>query len=370
MVTAHEVLESAWRAPGFCVPNADTYPFQWLWDSCFHAVVWAHLGDRRGIEELRSVLAHQGPDGFVPHLIYWGADTPGPHADLWGRPMTSSITQPPMFGHAAAALARAGLEPDVDITERCRRGLAHLLRRPRSPEGLVPVFHPWETGCDDSLRWDDWCPGGFDTDRWRTAKGLFVEALEFEDRPGSGSTGRGPTGSSRFAPGSAFFTALVIWNIEELASIGEAGTLIDDAEPLRHALAGSWNGETWVDGPGSGAARTLEALVPVLVDRSPDRRAVVEQQLADPAAFAAPFGPRGVHRDEVGADPDAYWRGSTWPQLCYLLERAGLATTLSTSAVSTGWAEYWNPDTGRALGARPQTWTTLALIRPDRPALH
>jgi len=24
------------------------------------------------------------------------------------------------------------------------------------------------------------------------------------------------------------------------------------------------------------------------------------------------------------------------------------------------WSEYWNPETGRGLGARPQTWSSLA----------
>jgi hypothetical protein len=28
--------------------------------------------------------------------------------------------------------------------------------------------------------------------------------------------------------------------------------------------------------------------------------------------------------------------------------------------VRAGWSEYWNPETGRGLGARPQTWAALA----------
>ena len=100
-VEAHALLERHWRPPGFCVPNATTYPWQWLWDSCFHAVCWAHLGEGgRAVAELGNVLAHQAPNGFVPHLTYW--DGSGVHAEFWGRPGTSSITQPPMYGHAVA----------------------------------------------------------------------------------------------------------------------------------------------------------------------------------------------------------------------------------------------------------------------------
>jgi hypothetical protein len=32
-----------------------------------------------------------------------------------------------------------------------------------------------------------------------------------------------------------------------------------------------------------------------------------------------------------------------------------------TGAVASGWAEYWNPETGGGLGARPQSWTGLVL---------
>ncbi len=61
------------RGGGFCVPNQATYPWQWLWDSCFHAVVWAHLGDERAGLELASALSAQDADGFVPHLRYGSA---------------------------------------------------------------------------------------------------------------------------------------------------------------------------------------------------------------------------------------------------------------------------------------------------------
>ena len=39
---ARAVLEAHWRPEGgYTVPHAGTYPFQWLWDSCFHAIAWA-----------------------------------------------------------------------------------------------------------------------------------------------------------------------------------------------------------------------------------------------------------------------------------------------------------------------------------------
>ena len=48
----------------FAVPSPTTYPFQWFWDSCFHAIVRAHFDVERAKEELRSPLAWQRDDGF------------------------------------------------------------------------------------------------------------------------------------------------------------------------------------------------------------------------------------------------------------------------------------------------------------------
>ena len=55
----------------FTVPSGGRYPFQWFWDSCFHAIVWARIDPARAADELRSLLAWQRDDGFVPHVIFW-----------------------------------------------------------------------------------------------------------------------------------------------------------------------------------------------------------------------------------------------------------------------------------------------------------
>ena len=103
------------------------------------------------------------------------------------------------------------------------------------------------------------------------------------------------------------------------------------ARELADAIDARWDAElvTWVDdGPtaaGSGRIRTLDALLPSL--RAPARRGV-RARCSIPAAYGAPCGPRGVHAAEPTYEPAAYWRGSAWPQLTYLL---WLAATSSGS---------------------------------------
>ncbi len=354
-------MDAAWREPGFCVPNQATYPHQWLWDSCFHAIVWSALGSNRGVVEIDCCLAEQHEDGFVPHMIYW--TEPDLHRDFWGRSKTSTITQPPMFGHAIAELVRAGHVVSEDTIERACRGLINLGSRPRTPAGLVPVFHPWETGCDDSARWDSWVPTGTDgrVERWRGYKGDLVAGIA--------------EGRHDFSVGSIGFNALVAWNTAELVSVmtePNAG-LIALRDELTTAVAARWSTDRWIDdGRESGSARTLDAMTALLIDPRPDGFSA----LVDPSAYGAEFGPRGAHRDEETYEPSVYWRGAAWPQLSYLLmvaaHRAGersvaaeLADQLVVGAVQSQLAEYWNPETGEGLGAMPQSWAGLGLVAAD-----
>jgi len=346
------MMEAHWRVDGHTVPNTAVYPWQWLWDSCFHSLIWAELGrDDRAITELASALSDQAADGFVPHVRYVGR--PGFLEDFWGRPGTSSITQPPMFGHAIAELGRRGTAVPEELVDRAHRGLDFLLHdRARTDDGLVTVVHPWETGCDDSPRWDDWCgPTGWSAERWRAVKGELLTTVVR-------STHGSPLANPAFAVAPAGFNALVAFNAAEL---GRAA----DAAELARALATRWDGErrTWTDGAHpSGRVRTVDALLPVLV--CPDGRPAALADIGDDRAFGGRCGPPAVHRAEPGFDPTRYWRGPAWPQLTYLLRKAGapVGDRLVAGAQASGLAEYWHPDTGEGYGAIPQSWAGLALL--------
>ena len=58
----------------FTVPSVRDYPFQWFWDSCFHAIVWSRFDAERAADELRGLLAAQEPDGLIPHVVFWKGD--------------------------------------------------------------------------------------------------------------------------------------------------------------------------------------------------------------------------------------------------------------------------------------------------------
>jgi hypothetical protein len=359
------MLDAHWVPEGYAAPNGQVYPWQWLWDSCFHSIIWAELAEPdRALVELASALSTQDAHGFVPHMNY--VRDPTFHAAFWGRTGASSITQPPMYGHTIASLRSLGILVPSDTVRRARDGLRFLIERRRrhEPSNLVLLAHPWETGCDDSPRWDDLCLGdAFELVRWKQRKGELVEAVE-ADAIGS------PIGNHAFEVASVGFNALVVFNAFELGL---------DAPSLCDALDERFDAglSTWIDAGdtehGSGRTRSLDGLLPVLVERSTTRARLVLETTLDEHAYGARYGPTGVHRSEPSFAPGTYWRGPTWPQLAYLLwvaaRRHGFATIAHELAVRTvagafhsGLAEYWNPDTGEGLGAMPQSWTGLAWV--------
>ena len=368
-LAARSVLEAAWQPSGYSSPNRSVYPWMWLWDSCFHAIVWAALGDERALVELESVFTWQTTDGFVPHIGYQ-IDPTGARP-LWGRDGHSSITQPPMYCHAARVLADAGYEVPDRIMDSIERGLSFFWRHRMADDGLVRIVHPWESGADDSPRWDSFAAAPFARPEFNVRKKEMITALDLLE---SGSS----VGSSDFSVGSVAFNALLAFNAYEFAALSGSTEWRDRADKLSTMLDRRWDDRrvTWVDtGPhASAGAPTSDALLGLLV--VPERFDTVWQTLTDPVSFGAPCGPRNVDRRYPGYNGAGYWRGATWPQINYLLWLAvanhrAAAHQIASQTVSAAWAsgfsEYWHPDSGAGYGAAPQSWTTLAVVmHPER----
>lgn len=366
---SRRILERNWvAAPGFTMPNRRKYPWQWLWDSCFHAIAWARLGDPRAVTELESLLALQLPSGFVPHMGY--QTDPARSLALWHAPGRSDITQPPMYGHALRVLAARGFAVE-HLYDAGIAGLNYLLDARRDPEsGLIRVLHPWETGCDDSPRWDGWQAKPFRERRWNARKRELVRSIQLRD----GAAWSNPD----FDVCSAGFSALVAFNARELGECTGSQHLLSEASALADAIDAQWvhARSTWCDVCLAGrdtttAVRTLDALFPLLVSKTPSYVDRAFGEIFDPRCFWLPFGPSGTAADEPSFDPGRYWRGDAWPQEIYLLmlaaQRQGrpvqageLAQRLVVGCVGSRYAERWNPETGAALGAVPQGWAALA----------
>lgn len=150
--------ELAGRRGRFSVPAPDHYPFQWFWDSCFHAVVWAAIDRERAADELRSLLAWQRPDGMIPHVVFWDQSkitlakfwhyTEASGIPFVRRPKTSECVQPPVIARAAEAIGGDFVDEALPAIGRFFRYLA----RERDPDGdgLVSIVNQFESGLDYS----------------------------------------------------------------------------------------------------------------------------------------------------------------------------------------------------------------------------
>jgi hypothetical protein len=150
----------------YTVPTKGLYPFQWNWDSCLTALGQRHFDEDRAWTEIETLFAHQWPDGMVPHIVFHVHDDgyfPGP--DVWrtGRPTpTSGITQPAVAGFAVRRLWEKS--SNRAAAERRVRALLPKIaawhrwffaNRDPGGEGLAAILHPWESGRDNSIDWDE-----------------------------------------------------------------------------------------------------------------------------------------------------------------------------------------------------------------------
>jgi hypothetical protein len=363
------VLQAAWRDDrGYCLPNAAVYPHMWLWDSCFHSIAWSEFRDEHAITELTSLTAKQFSSGFLPHMVYAGPTIQrGPRRDV------SSFTQPPVYALALLWAREHGLSAPAALVARISHALAYFTGH-RFRDGLAFVVHPWETGCDDSPRWDSWVgSSNWDPERWREHDQRLVAAAAFSDGEGEA------VWSDEFVCAPSLFNAILsnaFLLMAELTGDERARSVSLEIGSAMDAQLWDESQRMYVDRPivGGGpscSAPTLDGVLSALGSVNRDHALACLEQLRDPSRFAAPFGLRYLPAAHPSYQPDAYWRGPAWPQLEFLAIRAcrrwgleDLAEELAAKSKQgihlSDWSEYWNPETGRSLGARPQTWASLA----------
>ena len=157
----------------FTIPTSKLYPFQWNWDSGFIALGHQYFNPKHAIQELKSLFSGQWENGLVPHIIFHSEKekTYFPNFDFWNsninpgaplKPKSSGITQPAVHGFILEHLLnRSPDDPDLlAFIPYIFPKILHYHRflyqyRDPNREGLMFIFHPWESGRDNSPLWDE-----------------------------------------------------------------------------------------------------------------------------------------------------------------------------------------------------------------------
>lgn len=169
---AEQILRLNWR-DGFTIPTAKLYPFQWNWDSGFTCLGHCYFDPQWAIKELTSLFSGQWENGMIPHIIFHSEKETSyfPNYDFWEadvnkgapqKPKTSGITQPPVHGFILEQLLHRFPDDQNIITfiKAIFPKVIHSHRffyhyRDPNKEGLAFIYHPWETGRDNSPLWDE-----------------------------------------------------------------------------------------------------------------------------------------------------------------------------------------------------------------------
>src|SRR5581483_6341129 len=154
---------SDWDSKGYdyVCPSASAYPFQWLWDSAFHAICLLHVDPELAKQEIRCLLQGLQADGFLPHMLLWQPELrpeAGERYDIvTAEPYFTATTQPPVIARAVTRIFEA--TRDKAFAEEVLPGVLRYfewLHRTRDPDGdgLLSIIQPDESGLDASPKYD------------------------------------------------------------------------------------------------------------------------------------------------------------------------------------------------------------------------
>ena len=166
------VLDGNFQEKGYSIPCKGLYPFQWKWDSGFIAIGFAHYDMDKAKQEVETLLKAQWQNGFIPHIVFHvESDTyfPGPdyhRSDL--SPLSNKeypstgMTQPPVIGFTLEKIYNIASDKD-DALKFVKKNIDKVYfnhqyfyeNRDPQNEGLVFIYHNWESGTDNSPLWDD-----------------------------------------------------------------------------------------------------------------------------------------------------------------------------------------------------------------------
>ncbi|WP_456463009.1 MGH1-like glycoside hydrolase domain-containing protein [Lutibacter sp.] len=168
---AIKILQNNWR-DGFSIPCEGLYPFQWKWDSGFIAIGLAYFDISKAKEEISTLLDAQWENGFIPHIIFHNESDsyfPGPnyhrsdlHPKASKKYKSTGMTQPPVTGFVLEELYRISVDKaDIlqfigTVIDKVYENHHYFYKnRDIQNEGLVYIYHNWESGTDNSPLWDD-----------------------------------------------------------------------------------------------------------------------------------------------------------------------------------------------------------------------
>lgn len=374
----------------YTVPSPDTYPYQWLWDSCFHAIILTYFNVNDAKAEILSLLSKQFDNGLIPHMIYWDKVN---HADFpvieWGKKDTSTITQPPMAAYAVWKIYQK--DGDKSFIKEVYPSLYHFYRylltdRDPHENHVIGIMNPDESGEDNSPRFDiplGLPPSHTFKENFKRRHQLVAQNIKCKfDAP--------------FCMRNFFwvkdvpFNAVMVENLKILAKLAESLGHPEDAKffskegenitlamrklMLKNNIFCSTFGESYRKIKVKTWAIFAPLFAKILTKK--EAKKLVEEHLLNPREFWTKYPVPTVAINEPSFDPKGFWRGPVWIATNWFIHKGlinygykDIARQIKKSSKEliekSGFREYFDPTTGEGLGTKNFTWGGLILDMED-----
>lgn len=377
----------------FCKPSQTKYgPYQWLWDSGFHQIIWSYKRPDYSIKDLRTMLQMQQTNGFIPEMIYWGMKSK--IEELFVRTqysvksfagykgmMFTDITQMPMLAYSVRAIWNAtnNIELLKEFVPKIGKYLEwwHNSRDP-DKDGLVSVIHPWESGIDASPLYDP-AHNVFDYPvRYRDIYPNFIKILFSYKKMKWNMESIFQKNRFNFEDVGVCSIYADGWNV--LAKLADRFdvNLANTYRKFGKDYSDKIISKCWSDDlkrfvsyyhqgneEKKSIKETIQSLFPLLLDDLPkDIATQVVSNLKNPEKFWLPYPIPSCAKSEPGFDPldsRLLWRGPTWGSTNWLVMEGLIKHGFQDVAKEIlekwlemyqkyGISEYHNPFTGEMEG--------------------
>ncbi len=392
------------------MPSFHHYSSLFAWDSGFHAVAMCHIEPSKAARELETLFRQVREDGHLPHevLLPHRASHPGlRHLQTWlvrwefDRRGASYMIDPPSYHYAAELVYRR--TGDLAWLRRLWPNMCRCLdflleERDVLGNGLVTIFHPWESGTDMSPQF--FSALRLDGPRWANlVKSDVYPTLLFAFNRLRDWDARRLAAADRFVCQELTVNCLTIRACRSMSYL--AGELGDRHRAERYAARSQammdaldelcWDEAAGCYYPRFGSRRpclarrkTADSLMPLFGGScAPERaRRLIEEHLLNPREFfteyPVPFNPPEELVGEGSWVERRLWAGHcVWVNICWMLsialgehgyeeEAREITRRVVRMVLREGFCEYYDSRDGSGQRIPDFCWPALALDMVSR----
>ncbi len=384
----------------FTQPSPGKYPFQYFWDTCFHAIILVSIGEIEHAKlHLRSIFAMQTKDGFIGNIIYWTKFMPARLSDFFQMkastifqmhtPRMSSLIQPPLVAQAVLRIYeesrdKAFVEEMLPKLKLYYNWLAD--NRDFDGDFLISIISSFESGMDWKATFDPVVGFNGKANRrlfWKLVDVDFKNFLHNYKLPEIEK-------ANYFIVKDAGFNSIYAANLQELADLCK---IAGDADETKYRSLGKKVTESILKimydekdaafydtfGKDNKKIKILTPTIfyPLVLKDIPGEigEKVMHRHFNNNDEFNSPYPIPSLAQNEEAFNPEEsmyIWRGPVWIEHNWFMhkyfinnEHKDKAKALMQSILKliekSGFREYYNPYTGEGCGAKDFTWAGLVL---------